>query len=240
MHSIVIWSEKVLIHITGGPGFELYLSPKGPGKLTLRPQPDEYNSIPPLTKEELTARLGPENEREAAFLEDAEFRRGLRWGKPRYGHPEGAIWRHVNEVNANVDRLPVGPDLREKLRLVSWVHDTFKFKEDKSHPRDWTKHHGVYARQFLARFCQDPGLLNLTELHDEAYYIWRLTHLYNRQADAENRLAALKRKLGDYWQLYYLFFKCDTCTGDKNPAPLDWFETRMTDIEVVELAPLSS
>jgi len=44
----------------------------------------------------------------------------------------------------------------------------------------------------------------------------------------------IRKKVGPYWQLFYLFFKCDTSTGDKNPAPLTWFETTMEDIEVVE------
>ena len=36
-------------------------------------------------------------------------------------------------------------------------------------------------------------------------------------------------------QLYYLFFKCDTSTGDKNPAPMKWFEKTMKGIDVVQL-----
>lgn len=189
-----------------------------------------------MTKKELTNLLQPENELEAAFLEDPQFQRGLVWGKPRYGHPEGTIWRHIIEVNQNIDRLAISREDRYKLRLVCWVHDTFKFCEDKSTPRDWTKHHGVYARNFLARYLDDEKLLNLVELHDEAYYIWRLTHLYHNPAEAERRLSLLREKLGNYWQLYYLFFKCDTSTGDKNPAPLTWFEEAMkADIQVMPL-----
>lgn len=190
----------------------------------------------PVSEQELTRLLQPETELETGFLQDAEFRRGLVWGVPRYGHPEGTIWRHIIEVNENIDSLPIDAETRRKLRLICWTHDTFKHVEDKSTPRDWSKHHGVYARNFLARYCDDQLLLNVIEFHDEAYYIWRLKHLYHDLTEADNRLKALREIIGPYWQLYYLFFKCDTSTGDKTPAPLIWFEEKMEDIEVVEFA----
>lgn len=186
---------------------------------------------------ELFELLQPESKLEASFLKDAEFCRGLRWGVPRYGHPEGTIWRHILEVSENIDRLPVEADTREKLRIICWVHDTFKHIEDKSTPRDWSRHHGVYARKFLSHYLDDHHLLEVVELHDEAYYIWRLIHLYHRQTEGQQRLQRLREAVGPYWQLYYLFFKCDTCTGDKNPAPLIWFESSMEDICVLDFLP---
>jgi hypothetical protein len=187
-----------------------------------------------LTAQQLSDLLQPETPLEANFLQDEEFRRGLTWGLPRYGHPEGTIWRHIIEINHNIDALPIDTETRRKLRIVSWVHDTFKYKEDRGDPRDWSKHHSIYARQFLARYVDDPLLLNVVELHDEAYYCWRLGHLYGRLSECEQRMTTLRERIGDYWQLYYLFFKCDTSTGDKNPAPLIWFERHVTGIEVVE------
>ncbi len=138
------------------------------------------------------------------------------------------------EVNENIDRLPVDAKTRETLRIICWVHDTFKHIEDKGSPRDWSKHHSIYARKFLERFCQDEYLLNVVELHDEAYYCWRLAYLYHDLRQSEDRLTALRERVGPYWQLYYLFFKCDTSTGDKNPAPLIWFEETMEGIQVVD------
>ena len=190
-----------------------------------------------MTVQQLTDLLQPENSLEASFLQNEQFRRGLVWGLPRYGHPEGTIWRHILEVCANIDALPVDADTRRKLRTVCWVHDTFKHIEHRGNPRDWSKHHSVYARQFLADYTDDPLLLNVVELHDEAYYCWRLAYLYGRLSEAERRLKVLRERVGDYWQLYYLFFKCDTCTGDKNPAPLLWFERHMEGIEVVAFEP---
>lgn len=206
-----------------------------------------FSFIMNLTAAELHEKLQPENALEASFLEDEEFVRGLNWGKPRYGHPEGSIWRHILEVNANIDRLPVemlaaptrfGSELstRESLRITSWVHDTFKHIEDKSTPRDWTKHHAMYGRRFLERYVGDKLLLNLVELHDEAYYVWRLIHLMHKLSEGDRRLQTLRKRMGAYWQIYYLFFKCDTCTGDKNPAPLKWFELEIKDVQLVEFA----
>ncbi len=149
---------------------------------------------------------------------------GLLWGVPRYGHPEGTILAHIIEVNANIDQLGVDAETRRKLRIISFVHDTFKLIEHKGNPRDWTKHHAVFARRFLERYLGDVYLLEVVELHDEAYYAWRLAHLYHRlpaRVEQPHRADPFGEKVGPYWQLYYLFFKCDTCTGDKNPAPLE-------------------
>ena len=189
-----------------------------------------------MTTQQLTTLLQPETALERQFLEDEEFRRGLVWGLPRYGHPEGTIWRHIIEVNANIDALPVDPATRRRLRTVNWVHDTFKHLEHRGSPRDWSKHHSIYARQFLAQYVDDPLLLNVVELHDEAYYCWRLAYLYGKLSEADRRLEVLRKRVGSYWQLYYLFFKCDTATGDKNQTPLLWFEQHMPDIKVVEFS----
>jgi hypothetical protein len=190
-----------------------------------------------LTTQQLTDLLQPETPLEASFLADAEFRRGLLWGLPRYGHPEGTIWRHILEVGENIDALPIDPETRRMLRIICWVHDTFKHLEHRGNPRDWSRHHSVYARNFLARYVGDELLLNVVELHDEAYYCWRLSYLYGDVSESERRMKRLRQRVGDYWQLYYLFFKCDTCTGDKNPAPLLWFEEQEADIEITHFLP---
>lgn len=187
-----------------------------------------------MTSSELKDFLQPETPLEASFLQDEEFCRGLQWGVPRYGHPEGSIMAHIREVNENIDQLPIDAETRRLLRIVCWVHDTFKHIEDRGTPRDWSKHHSVYARKFLEQYIDDQQLLNVVELHDDAYYAWRLAHLYHRLGDAEARIRAIREAVGDYWQLFYLFFKCDTSTGDKTPAPLTWFEETMDDIEVVD------
>ncbi len=179
--------------------------------------------------------LRPETQLERRLLADPEFQRGLAWGVPRYGHPEGEVYKHIREVLDNIDQLSISPSGRERLRLVAFVHDTFKCDEDKSTPRNWQRHHAVLARRFIERYTDDPIVLTLTQWHDEAYYIWRDAQLYDKPEQAKERFDRLLEKAGDFLQLYYLFFICDTLTGDKNLAPLRWVEANFPGIEVVKL-----
>lgn len=182
----------------------------------------------------LEAELRPETDLERQLLSEPAFVKGLHWGVPRYGHPEGEIYKHVCEVLENIDKLPVNDQNRRLLRLVAFSHDTFKYLEDKSTPRDWTRHHGILARQFMERFTDNPALLDIIEYHDEAYFSWRSIHLFHQPTEGTRRFHNLLELLGDNLQLYYLFFKCDTLTGDKNLAPLAWFEKIAKDIEIVD------
>lgn len=184
---------------------------------------------------DLEAALRPETTLEKKLLHIPAFHQGLHWGVPRYGHPEGEIYRHVREVFDNIDRLQTDPELRTRLRLIALVHDTFKYCEDKNHPRDWSRHHGMLGRRFLEHHHDDPVVLDIIELHDEAYYCWRTTYLYHQPLQGGLRLERLMARIEDQLQLYYLFFKCDTLTGDKTLAPLRWFEQHIKGIEIVNL-----
>ena len=179
--------------------------------------------------------LRPETQLERRLLADPDFREGLLWGVPRYGHPEGEVYKHVREVLDNIDKLTLSDSDHHRLRLVAFAHDTFKHVEDKSIPRRWSRHHAVLARRFLDQYTDDKIVLRLTQWHDEAYYIWRDFHVYQFAEQAEARLERLLDKVGEYRQLYYLFFLCDTLTGDKNLAPLRWVNAHFPGIEPVEL-----
>lgn len=188
-----------------------------------------------VKKIDLSAELTPETALERAFLNDPAFTKGCHWGVPRFGHPEGEVYKHIKEVLQNIDRYEIDPSDRAKLRIIAFVHDTFKYLEHKGRPRDWSKHHSIIARKFLEKYTNDEDLLIITELHDEAYYIWRLWHVYQEAEKAQAKLARLLHQLGDRIQLYYLFFKADTLTGDKNLAPLKWFEQTIPGIQLTEL-----
>jgi hypothetical protein len=179
--------------------------------------------------------LQPENPLEFELLSIPAFQEGLMWGAPRYGHPEGEVYKHVIEVLENIDRLTLSADDRYRLRLIAYAHDTFKNIEHKGSPRDWTKHHSVLARHFLENYCDDQVILDITELHDEAYYSWRMEHLYHQHEQGQERFQKLLRRIEGNIQLYYLFFKCDTRTGDKTQAPVKWFEQTIKQIEIVDL-----
>jgi hypothetical protein len=80
---------------------------------------------------------------------------------------------HVGEVLENINRIPyLEAKEREQLRLVALAHDTFKYAEDRSRPRNWEKHHAVLARKFMEKYTRDTTVLNLIEAHDDAYYLW--------------------------------------------------------------------
>ena len=69
---------------------------------------------------------------------------------------------YMSYVKSNIEKLKVDGETRRKLRLIALVHDTFKFDEHKGYPRDWSKHHAVLSRDFLAQFTQDETLLKIT------------------------------------------------------------------------------
>ena len=177
--------------------------------------------------------LGPETDLEKQLIHHPEFKKGLQWGTPRYGHPEGKVLYHIAEVFSNIEKLNISAHTRQQLRLITLVHDTFKHLEDRSTPRDWSKHHAVIARQFAEQFISDSQVLNVIELHDEAYYSWRLEHMFQQTQAGQSRMQNLLSKIKDFKQLYYLFFKCDTQTGDKNQNPVRWFERTVKDIDIV-------
>lgn len=183
----------------------------------------------------IDALILPETDLERRILSVPEFQRGLLWGEPRYGHPEGKVGLHIREVLDNINRIPaLSPTDRERLRLVAIAHDTFKYAEDRSRPRDWSKHHGRLARDFLALYTSDKVILDVTEHHDDAYYAWLAVRYEQDWKDGSLRtINHLLEKVGYCIQIYYLFFKCDTQTGDKTQAPLKWFEKTVPGIEVV-------
>ena len=178
--------------------------------------------------------LRPETELEIKLLATTEFQEGMMWGKPRFGHPEGKVLFHVKEVLANIDRLKLDLKDRNLLRLVAFIHDTFKYQEELyNSPKKWQFRHAKLARTFAEKYVEDPFLLDLIEMHDEAYFAWRDIFLYQQSEKGFARIDKIKSTFGDKFQLYYLFFKCDTRTGDKNQAPLKWFEKAFCEIEKV-------
>lgn len=181
--------------------------------------------------------LQPETELESLLISQPDIIDGLLWGEPRYGHPEGKVLHHIPEIYANIERVPLPLSIsdRQSLRLITLLHDTFKNIEDKSSPRDWTKHHGILARLFAENYIDDATILDIIELHDEAYYCWRLEILEDEPEQSLARLDMLFDKIKHCIQLYYIFFKCDTATGDKTQAPVKWFEKKLKDMYGVTL-----
>jgi len=168
------------------------------------------------------------------LLRNAVFQKGLFWGIPRWGHPEGHVIYHIREVLNNIDKLDISTECRRKLRLVAFVHDTFKYAEHRGNPRDWTRHHAVLARNFMEEYVAKKPLLDIIEFHDEAYYIWIEFHIKKNEAKGKERMEKFLERFSDSLQFYYYFFKCDTETGDKTLEPVKWFEKTFKGIKVVK------
>ncbi len=173
--------------------------------------------------EEIAAILKPETEIEQKIISDPECIEGALWGEPRPGHPEGQVIFHILEVLANVNTFSKS-DTREKLRLMALVHDTFKHKVDISKPRTGDNHHAVIARNFLNKYSSDDEILQIVELHDEAFNAWQNGSRDGKWAKAEERTAKLINRLGKSLDLYLTFYRCDNQTGDKDQECFHWFE----------------
>ena len=166
---------------------------------------------------------------EKLIAADPEWLEGIAWGKPRTGHMEGPVKYHIADVLANIDRQCPTEEERWALRLIALIHDTFKYRVDETRPKIGTNHHAYIARKFAERYISDPVVLDLIELHDEAYNSWRLGAHRNKWHHAEERLNNLIQRLGSALPLYIRFFHADSETKSKDPAPIAWFEQFLKD-----------
>lgn len=166
-----------------------------------------------------------ETDIERAICADPGWRVGADWGEPRPGHPEGGVKHHIAEVLANVDRYATGPEQRARLRVVALTHDTFKHLVDITKPRTGENHHGMIARRFTERFVtNDEGMLEIIELHDEAFNSHAKGARDGSWPKAEARAQRLLDRLGTELDDYLVFFRCDNETGSKAQDSLVWFE----------------
>ncbi len=165
-----------------------------------------------------------ETDLEKQIATDPEWQAGVAWGKPRFGHLEGPVKYHIADVLANIDRQCVTAEERMALRLVALIHDTFKYRVDEARPKIGTNHHAYIARKFAERYIQDPVILDLIELHDEAYNSWRLGAHRGKWHHAEERINNLLQRIGPALPLYVRFFQADSATDSKDQAPVIWFE----------------
>jgi hypothetical protein len=160
---------------------------------------------------------------ERRICADPQWIEGAAWGKPRSGHPEGAVIHHIEHVLANIDRM--GPsELRSDLRLIALVHDTYKLLVDTTRPRVGDNDHAQIARRKAERYLADrPELLLVIELHDEAYRLWRAARADGNWGKAHAKALHLISRLGEHLPLYLAFFAADNATEGKGPDSFEWF-----------------
>ncbi|MEK7467043.1 MAG: HD domain-containing protein [Planctomycetota bacterium] len=171
-------------------------------------------------------RFLPETDLERAVCADPEWQAGAAWGTPRPGHPEGSVAAHVADVLSNVEKVATSPGERAKLRLIAILHDACKHRVDESRNRTGDNNHAVLARRLAERFTADLEILEVIELHDEAYNSWRL-FTRGRVPRAEERIRILVERLGPSLPLYLRFFRADNGVPGKDPSPTEWFESRI-------------
>ena len=170
-----------------------------------------------------SSQIVPETALERRIVHDPEWLEGAAWGRPRSGHPEGSVEAHIVEVLANVDRVATDPSDRRRLRLVALLHDTSKLRVDRSLPRRGANHHARLARRQAERFTDDPELLEVIELHDDAYHAWRLGACGGDWPAAEAAAQELIERLGASFAFYLRFYEADNATGDKDQRQIAWF-----------------
>ena len=164
-----------------------------------------------MTIEQLIPGFQPETALERELASDPGLLRGLAWGRPRPGHPEGSVGSHVAEILTAITEPP--GRRRRELRFLALVHDAFKHRvrHDAAYSPD--NDHAVLARRFAERHTADPRLLDTLELHDEPYRIWRT----GRGAALDDVLA----RITDL-PLFLRFVELDGSTRGKDPRPLAW------------------
>jgi hypothetical protein len=76
----------------------------------------------------------PKTESEKEIISNNDFLKGMAFGLPRKGHPEGQVIFHIIQVLENVNKYSTSED-QIKLRLIALIHDSFKYKCDFTKPK---------------------------------------------------------------------------------------------------------
>jgi hypothetical protein len=167
--------------------------------------------------DDMTSPIAPETALEQELISDPRLRAGLEWGVPRLGHPEGRVGEHVAAMLA---AIPSNDPLRDDLRFLALVHDSFKAEVQPGERWLRENDHATRARRFAERYTSDERLLTALELHDEPYWIWRT-------ADAsEKALRPLLKRLPDP-ELFARFVELDAANEGKDLTFLWWFRREL-------------
>jgi hypothetical protein len=156
-----------------------------------------------------------------ALICDPRYLKNLDWGKPRKGHPEGSVRHHIDELEQNlaVWQSSLEENSYWKLKILIHVHDSFKAESQKGVPISDPHSHASLARQFLEDHCQDHDLLQMIQLHDEPYALWRQNQ--SKGQVNQQRVRHLMASVAD-WDVFLKFLFIDGTTAGKDAEPLDW------------------
>jgi hypothetical protein len=174
---------------------------------------------------ELIGGFIPETELERRVAEDPVILRGLAWGRPRAGHPEGPVGRHVADLLQTIDDWGEREPRRGELRFVALLHDALKYKVRDWLPHSGPNHHAVRARRVAGCYTEDERLLATIELHDRPYGLWR--RMQRTGALDEEGFRAMLERVPDR-ALFLRFVELDGSTEGKKPEPIEWFRSELT------------
>jgi hypothetical protein len=163
-----------------------------------------------LSIEELVPGFEPESDLERALAAEPELLQGLRWGRPRFGHPEARVGLHVAAILSRMGDYAT--PLRADLRFIALVHDSFKHAVRPAEAWSRDNDHAMLARRFAERFTDDERVLCAIELHDELFWIWH---------NGGDEIEAVLQRVPDV-ELYFRFVELDATTEGKDPSLIWW------------------
>jgi hypothetical protein len=154
-----------------------------------------------------------------SIISDPEFITGVNWGKPRKGHPEGSILEHIKEIFNNIEKFygNKSEEIKETLKIIALIHDTFKYKVDPKKPKTGENHHGYFAMKFAEKFNIQKHLCKVILRHDDAYNIYKKSNEY--------KIKSLINDISNELDIYTMFYNCDVHTGNKTDDDYKWFLT---------------
>ncbi len=163
------------------------------------------------------------------ILADPRYANGITYGKPRTGHGEGTVKRHIDDLLNNLLHLavtrPREPRLVSdveiyKLAVLVHVHDTFKYWAKRDSAIEDPRSHASLARKFLEEFTVDTDMLMIVQYHDEGYALWKQVEARGRYNEARFRKCIAS--IADL-ELFLLFTLLDGYTPSKEHERIRWF-----------------
>ena len=181
--------------------------------MTTRPSTARSDELPFILETQL----------EWEIAADPAWLQGITWGTPRSGHPEGLVMFHIRDVLNNIDHFFGGSSDRPALRLIALTHDTFKYQVVRSELGS-VQSHGYLARKFAEQYVSDFRILEVIELHDQAYKAYLFITQHGDHEAAEWHAKNLITRLGKNIDLFMHFYLCDVQTGNKSSIHYEWFK----------------
>ncbi|MBA3358799.1 MAG: hypothetical protein H0U20_05020 [Thermoleophilaceae bacterium] len=174
--------------------------------------------------DELIPGFYAEDERERWLVKDRIMVKGLAWGRPRDGHPEGRVGLHVADLLSLIEEWGERDPRRRELRFISLVHDSLKWRVLPWLPKRGHNHHAARACRFAAGYTDDDRLLATIALHDAPYAVWR-----HMRRTGEFDSARFQRMLDDVpdLALFLRFVELDGSTAGKDGEPVEWLREQL-------------